>query len=107
MAARVECATPSALANVREADPQPRRGAPLRQWVLTMPFAWRKRLGYDGPLLSALTRLFVKTVLDFHLLCLDGVYVEDGDTLRFEPAPAPTRAEPSSRRCWSASTHAS
>jgi hypothetical protein len=41
-------------------------GAPLRQWVLTMPFAWRKRLGYDGPLLSALTRLFVKTVLDFY-----------------------------------------
>jgi hypothetical protein len=29
----------------------------------------------------------------FHLLCLDGVYVRDGDTLRFEPAPAPTRAE--------------
>jgi hypothetical protein len=26
-------------------------GAPLRQWVLTVPFAWRKRLGYDGPLL--------------------------------------------------------
>ena len=29
----------------------------------------------------------------FHLLCLDGIYVADGDTLRFEPAPAPTRAE--------------
>ena len=28
--------------------------------------AWRKRLGYDGPLLSALTRLFVKTVLEFY-----------------------------------------
>jgi hypothetical protein len=26
-------------------------------------------------------------------LCLDGVYVEDGDALRFEPAPAPTRSE--------------
>ena len=38
----------------------------VRQWVLTVPFAWRKRLGYDGPLLSALTRLFVKTVLDFY-----------------------------------------
>ncbi len=38
----------------------------LRQWVLTVPFAWRKRLGYDGPLLSALTRMFVKTVLDFY-----------------------------------------
>lgn len=29
----------------------------------------------------------------FHLLCLDGVYVDDGETLRFEPAPAPTRTE--------------
>ena len=29
----------------------------------------------------------------FHLLCLDGVYVDDGEALRFEPAPAPTRAE--------------
>ena len=47
-------------------------GAPLRQWVLTVPFAWRKRLGYDGPLLSALTRLFVKTVLDFYRERLGG-----------------------------------
>ena len=23
-------------------------GVPLRQWVLTVPFAWRKRLGYDA-----------------------------------------------------------
>ena len=32
----------------------------------------------------------------FHLLCLDGVYVEDAEdegALRFEPAPAPTREE--------------
>jgi len=34
--------------------------------VLTVPFAWRKRLGYDGKLLSALTRIFVKTVLAFY-----------------------------------------
>nr|MBK7069152.1 transposase [Deltaproteobacteria bacterium] len=38
----------------------------LRQWVLTVPFAWRKRLGYDGRLMSALTRIFVKTVLAFY-----------------------------------------
>jgi Transposase zinc-binding domain/Putative transposase len=38
----------------------------LRQWVLTFPFAWRKRLGYDGALLSALTGIFVKTVLAFY-----------------------------------------
>jgi hypothetical protein len=35
----------------------------LRQWVLTFPYAWRKRLGYDAALLSALTSIFVKTVL--------------------------------------------
>jgi hypothetical protein len=36
------------------------------QWVLTFPFAWRRRLGQDGALLSALTRLFVDTVHSFH-----------------------------------------
>jgi len=40
--------------------------APLRQWVLTFPFAWRKRLGYDAELLGALTQRFVKTVLHFY-----------------------------------------
>ena len=40
--------------------------APLRQWVLTMPFAWRARLGYDGKLLSALLRIFTRTVLAFY-----------------------------------------
>jgi hypothetical protein len=40
--------------------------SPLRQWVLTFPFAWRKRLGYDAPLLGALTRLFVQTVHGFY-----------------------------------------
>lgn len=29
----------------------------------------------------------------FHLLCLDGVYVEEDGALRFVPAPAPTQAE--------------
>jgi hypothetical protein len=43
------------------------RGASLAgQWVLTVPFAWRKRLGYDGRLVSALTRIFVQTVLGFY-----------------------------------------
>jgi hypothetical protein len=40
--------------------------APLRQWVLTMPFAWRRRLGYDGALLSSLARIFVQTVHAFY-----------------------------------------
>ena len=39
---------------------------PLRQWVLTMPFAWRKRLAYDGELWSALTRVFTKVVSRFY-----------------------------------------
>jgi Transposase zinc-binding domain/Putative transposase len=38
----------------------------LRQWVLTFPYAWRKRLGYDAALLSALTSIFIKTVLAFY-----------------------------------------
>jgi hypothetical protein len=38
----------------------------LRQWVLTFPYAWRKRLGYDAALLSALTGIFIKTVLGFY-----------------------------------------
>ena len=38
----------------------------LRQWVLTVPFAWRKRLAYDGTLLGAVTRVAVSTVLGFY-----------------------------------------
>jgi len=38
----------------------------LRQWVLTFPFAWRPKLARDGALLSALTRIFVETVLAFY-----------------------------------------
>ena len=34
----------------------------LRHWVLTFPFAWRRRLACDGELLGALTRIFVSTV---------------------------------------------
>ncbi len=38
----------------------------LRQWVLTFPFAWRRRLAHDGALLGALTRLFIETILAFY-----------------------------------------
>jgi hypothetical protein len=38
----------------------------LRQWVLTFPFAWRKRLAYNGKLLGTLTRIFVESVLTFY-----------------------------------------
>jgi hypothetical protein len=41
-------------------------GVPLRQWVLTFPFPWRKRLGYDGALLGALVRKFTDAVLAFY-----------------------------------------
>jgi hypothetical protein len=35
----------------------------LRQWVLTFPFSWRRRLAQDGALLGRLTRMAVETVL--------------------------------------------
>ena len=38
----------------------------LRQWVLTFPFACRRRLAQDGALLSTLTRLFVDSVHSFY-----------------------------------------
>ena len=38
----------------------------LRQWVLTFPFRWRRRLAQDGELLGALSRLFVSTVQGFY-----------------------------------------
>ena len=38
----------------------------LRQWVLTFPFPWRRRLSQDGALLGTLTRIFVETVHAFY-----------------------------------------
>lgn len=38
----------------------------LRQWVLTFPFPWRRRLAQDGARLSVLTRLFVESVQSFY-----------------------------------------
>ncbi len=35
---------------------------PLRQWVLSLPFALRYRLAYDAPLTSAVLGVFVRTV---------------------------------------------
>ncbi len=80
---------------------------PLRQWVLTVPFAWRKRLAYEGALWSALTRIFIETVSrvygkgcgavvslqrtssdmklnpHVHAVFLDGHYIERGEELEF------------------------
>jgi hypothetical protein len=40
--------------------------SPRRQWVLTFPFSWRRRLAQDGALLGRLTRIAVETVLAFY-----------------------------------------
>lgn len=39
---------------------------PLRQWVFTLPHPLRARLAYDAPLLGAVTRLFVDTILGWY-----------------------------------------
>ncbi|MCL4686271.1 transposase [Myxococcota bacterium] len=36
---------------------------PVRQWVLSLPFALRYRLAYDAPLTSAVLGVFVRTVI--------------------------------------------
>jgi Transposase zinc-binding domain len=38
----------------------------LRQWVLTFPFPWRRRLSQDGALLGKLTRIFASAVQQFY-----------------------------------------
>lgn len=38
----------------------------LRQWVLTVPHPLRARLAYDGPLLGAVNRIFVDSVLGWY-----------------------------------------
>jgi hypothetical protein len=39
---------------------------PLRQWVFTFPFQLRARLGFDGKLLGAVTRIFIDSVLGWY-----------------------------------------
>ena len=50
-------------ANLIERVLPPQSG--LRQWVLTFPFSWRRRLAQDGALLGRLTCIAVETVLSF------------------------------------------
>ena len=52
-------------ANLLERVLPPRTG--LRQWVLTFPFPWRRRLSQDGALLGRLTRILVETVMAFYI----------------------------------------
>ena len=51
-------------ANLIERVLPPQSG--LRQWVLSFPFSWRRRLAQDGALLGRLTRIAVETVLTFY-----------------------------------------
>src|SRR5262249_51838909 len=39
----------------------------LRQWVLTFPYPWRRRLAHDGARRGALTRIFVESVHTFYV----------------------------------------
>ena len=54
---------------------------PLRQFVLTLPFELRTRLGYDGALLGAVSRVFVDSVLGFYGRRMRdlGVFGPDGE----------------------------
>ncbi len=51
---------------------------PLRQWVFTVPFELRARLGYDGALLSEVTRIFTDSILRWYRRRLRGEGVQSG-----------------------------
>ena len=71
-------------------------GAPLRQWVLTVPFAWRKRLGYDGPMLGALVRKLADAVLSFYRrrAAKEGVQGQSGAVLVVQRTSSDLRLNP-------------
>lgn len=48
--------------------------APLRQWVLTLPFELRARVAYDRELLGRVTRLSADSVLGFYRRTMRDVY---------------------------------
>ena len=70
--------------------------AALRQWVLTVPFAWRKRLGYDGPMLGALVRKLADAVLSFYRRRAerDGVRGQSGAVLVVQRTSSDLRLNP-------------
>jgi hypothetical protein len=76
----------------------------LRQWVLTVPFAWRGRLGFDGRLLGAVVRKFADAVLAFYRRRLgeeDGVKGQSGAMLVVQRTSSdlrPSRARDLPRR---------
>lgn len=70
---------------------------PLRQWVLTVPFAWRARLGFDGPLLGAVVRKFTDAVLAFYKRRLSedyGIHGQSGAVLVVQRTSSDLRLNP-------------
>jgi hypothetical protein len=66
---------------------------PLRQWVLTVPFSWRKRLGFNGPLLGAVVRKFSDAVLAFYKRRLQTVHASGPWCIECIEWRSPTRLE--------------
>jgi len=70
---------------------------PLRQWVLTVPFAWRSRLGFDGALLGAVVRRLADAVLAFYrrrLAAHDGAVGQSGAVLVVQRTSSDLRLNP-------------
>jgi len=70
---------------------------PLRQWVLTVPFAWRSRLGFDGALLGAVVRKLADAVLAFYrrrLVEEDGIKGQSGAVLVVQRTSSDLRLNP-------------
>jgi hypothetical protein len=69
----------------------------LRQWVLTVPFAWRGRLGFDGELLGAVVRKLADAVLAFYrrkVAAADGVVGQSGAVLVVQRTSSDLRLNP-------------
>ncbi len=61
-------------------------GAPLRQWVLTLPFELRARVAYDRELLGRVTRLFADSVLGFYRRTMRDLYRRAKDKAARSPS---------------------
>ena len=69
----------------------------LRQWVLTVPFAWRSRLGFAGALLGTVVRKFADAVLAFYRRRLgeaNGVKGQSGAVLVVQRTSSDLRLNP-------------
>jgi hypothetical protein len=69
----------------------------LRQWVLTVPYAWRSRLGFDGELLGAVVRKFADAVVAFYRRRVgeqDGIQGQSGAVLVVQRTSSDLRLNP-------------